>query len=741
MANQEEVSFNMWIVKVALDRPYTFIILALLILLLSPVMILRTPVDIFPNINIPVIAISWTYTGLNPEEFEGRVTLPYEKVLTTLVDNINHIESTTYNGVDVVKVYLQPGASLDTANAQVTAASQYIIRQLPPGEQPPQIINFSASSVPILQLGVSGKGLNEQQLNDYSLNFIRPQLITVNGAVVPSPYGGKQRQIMVNMDQRLMQAKGISPTDVLGAMNAQSMVLPSGTAKIGQSEYDILNNVAPRTIEELNNVPIKQVDGAMIYMRDVSTVADGFQVQTNIVRQDGHRGVLISILKAGNASILNVVKGVRAMLPFIATIVPPQLHMVPLSDQSIFVRAAITGVIREGIIAAALTALMILLFLGSWRSTIIIAISIPLSILTSVIVLSLVGETINTMTLGGLALAVGILVDDATVTIENIERFLENGYELREAILDGAAQIAVPALVSTLCICIVFLPMFFLQGVSRYLFAPLAEAVMFAMIASYILSRTLVPTLAVYLLRPKDHSPSRNPLVVFQRGFEAAFERVRAGYQVLLTRLVFARRIFVPSFLGVCLCGFLLLPFLGRDFFPSTDSGEFILHFRAKTGTRIEETARLADQVETAIRGKIPGREVNHILDNLGLPYSPYNTMHLTSGIVGSEDGDILVSLNEDHHPTAKYVRQLRRDLPREFPGTQFYFLPADITTQILNFGLPAPIDVQFRGNDIETSAKLAADLKNQLLRVPGLVDLRVQQPMDYPTYSVDVDR
>ncbi len=450
----------MWIVKVALNRPYTFIILALLILLLSPVIILRTPVDIFPNINIPVVAISWTYTGLNPEEFEGRITLPYEKVLTTLVDNIQHIESTTYNGVDVVKVYLQPGASLDTANAQVTAASQFILRQLPPGAQPPQIINFSASSVPILQLGISGKGLNEQQLNDYSLNFIRPQLITVPGAVVPSPYGGKQRQIMVNMDQRLMQAKGIAPSDVLGALTAQSMVLPSGTAKIGQSEYDILNNVAPRTIEELSNIPIKQVDGAMIYMRDVATVSDGFQVQTNIVRQDGHRGVLISVLKAGNASTLNVVKGVRAMLPFIATIVPPELRMVPLSDQSVFVRGAVSGVIRETVIAAALTAMMILLFIGSWRSTIIIAISIPLSILSSVIILSLLGETINTMTLGGLALAVGILVDDATVTIENIERFLEEGHGLHEAILDGAAQIAVPAMVSTLCICIVFLPMF-----------------------------------------------------------------------------------------------------------------------------------------------------------------------------------------------------------------------------------------------------------------------------------------
>ena len=731
----------MWIVKIALDRPYTFIILALLILLLSPVIILRTPVDIFPNINIPVIAISWTYTGLNPEEFEGRITLPYEKVLTTLVDNINHIESTTYNGVDVVKVYLQPGASLDTANAQVTAASQFILRQLPQGAQPPEIINFSASSVPILQLGISGKGLNEQQLNDFSLNFIRPQLITVPGAVIPSPYGGKQRQVMVNLDQRLMQAKGISPSDVLGALTAQSAVLPSGTAKIGQSEYDILNNVAPRTIEELNNVPIKQVDGAMIYVRDVSTVADGFQVQTNIVRQDGHRGVLISILKAGNASTLNVVKGVRAMLPFISTIVPSQLRMTPLSDQSIFVRGAVTGVIRETVIAAALTALMILLFLGSWRSTIIIAISIPLSILSSVIILSLLGETINTMTLGGLALAVGILVDDATVTIENIERFREEGHGQREAILDGAAQIAVPALVSTLCICIVFLPMFFLNGVARYLFVPLAEAVVFAMLSSYILSRTLVPTLAMYLLRGQDHGASRNVFSRFQRGFERGFERVRQGYHLLLTRFVFSRRIFVPLFLLVCLSAFIVVPWLGQDFFPSTDGGNFILHVRGKTGLRIEETARLCDLVEQSIRQKIPASELDNILDNIGLPYSGMNTMHLTSGIIGANDADVMVTLRQHHHPTANYVRDLRARLPREFPSATFYFLPADITTQILNFGLPAPIDVQFRGNDIGESAKLAADLTAQLRQVAGLVDLRVQQPMDYPTYQVNIDR
>ena len=731
----------MWIVKLALDRPYTFIILALLILIMSPVIILRTPTDIFPNINIPVIAVAWQYTGLDPEEMEGRLTTPFEKAATTLVDNIEHIESTTYNGVSVIKLFLQPGASLDTANAQVTAVSQYELRQLPPGTLPPEIINFSASSVPILQLGVSGKGLDEQQLADLAQNAVRPQLITVPGAVLPFPYGGKSPQISVNMDQNLMQSKGVSPGDLLAALNAQNVVLPSGTAKVGPVEYDVRTNSAPHTIDELGMLPIKKVNGAIVYVRDVATVSSGYAFQTNVVRQDGHRGVLISVLKAGNASTLSVVKGIRALLPRVLQIVPPNLRITPLSDQSVFVRAAVSGVIREAVIAAALTALMILLFLGSWRSTVIIAISIPLSILTSVIVLSLMGETINTMTLGGLALAVGILVDDATVTIENIERFLENGYELREAILDGAAQIAVPALVSTLCICIVFLPMFFLNGVARYLFAPLAEAVMFAMIASYILSRTLVPTIAMYLLRPKEHGATRNPLVIFQRGFEVRFERVRGAYQILLTRLVFARKLFVPVFLGVCLCGFLLLPFLGQDFFPSTDSGEFILHVRAKTGTRIEETARLADQVEASIRSKIPGREVNNILDNLGLPYSPYNTMHLTSGIVGAEDGDILVSLNEDHHPTANYVRQLRKELPREFPGTEFYFLPADITTQILNFGLPAPIDIQFQSDDVAAGTQQATAMLDELRQVPGLTDLRIQQPMDYPTLNVNLDR
>jgi CzcA family heavy metal efflux pump len=731
----------MWIVKVALNRPYTFIVLALLILILSPVVILRTPTDIFPNINIPVVSIGWTYTGLNPEELEGRLTSPYEKALTTLVDNIQHIESVTYNGSVVVKVFLQPGASLDTANAQVTAASQYLLRQLPPGILPPQIINFSASSVPILQLGVSGEGMNEQQLNDYAQNFIRPALVSVPGAVIPLPYGGKQRQITISMDQAAMQSKGIAPGDLLNAVAQQNVVMPSGTIKIGQSEYDVRTNGTPRTVEELASIPLKQSAGSTVYLKDVASVSDGFQVQSNIVRQDGHRGVLVSVFKNGNASTLDIVKGIRELLPRVASTLPPQLRIVPLSDQSVFVRAAVEGVIREAVIAAALTAIMILLFLGSWRSTVIIAISIPLSILTSVIVLSFMGETINTMTLGGLALAVGILVDDATVTIENIERFLEEGAPLREAILEGAAQISVPALVSTLCICIVFLPMFFLAGVSRYLFVPLAEAVVFAMLASYILSRTLVPTLAMYLLKHKDHAPTRNPFTRFQRAFDRGFERVRASYISLLDGLVSSRRIFVPAFLLLCLSAFLLVPWLGQDFFPDTDSGQFILHVRGPSGMRIEETARLCDLVEDNIRQHIPGKEVDNVLDNIGMPYSTMNTQHLTNGSIGAYDADIMVSLKEDHHPTAKYVAALRRDLPRAFPNATFYFLPADITTQILNFGLPAPLDIQLEGNDVEASEKAADQILARLRKVPGITDLRLQQPFDVPTLQVAVDR
>jgi multidrug efflux pump subunit AcrB len=733
----------MWIVRVALDRPYTFIVLAVLILVLSPILILRTPTDIFPNIDIPVISVAWQFTGMNPEELEGRITSNFERILTTTVDNIEHIESTTVNGQSIVKVYLQHGASLDTANAQVTAISQTILRQLPPGTLPPIILNYSASSVPILQLGLSGEGLSEQQLNDLGQNFLRPQLVTVPGAVIPYLYGGKQRQVMVDLNQGLMQSKGLAPQDVLNAVQLQNLIVPSGTAKMGTFEYDIRLNGSPKTVPELSDLPVKVVGNSTIYLRDVANVRDGFAPQTNIVRQDGRRGALVSVLKAGNASTIDVVKGIRDLLPRVAQTLPPELKILPLADQSIFVRGSVNGVIREAVIAAGLTGLMILLFLGSWRSTLIIAISIPLSILTSVMVLSFLGETINIMTLGGLALAVGILVDDATVTIENIERYFEEGYAQRDAILEGAAQIAVPALVSTLCTCIVFLPMFLLSGVARYLFVPLAEAVVFAMLASYILSRTLVPTLAMYLLKAKQHdrASSRNPLVRFQLAFERGFEWLRTSYHSLLTTLVHRRALLVPGFLLTCAAAFLLVPWLGQDFFPSSDNGQFILHLRAKSGTRIEETAKLCDIIEGTIRREIPERELDNILDDVGLPYSTINFIHSTSGLIGTADADILVSLKEDHHATLDYVQRLRETLPREYPGVTFYFLPSDIVTQVLNFGLPAPVDIQIEGADIEGNREVAARMLQEIERVPGIADARIQQTFDYPGFDVAVDR
>jgi multidrug efflux pump subunit AcrB len=730
----------MWIVKLALDKPYTFIVLAVAILIAGVDACIFTPADIFPNIDIPVISVAYSYTGLGAEQIEGRLTTPFEKTLTTLVDNIQHIESTSYNGISTVKVYLQPGASVDTANAQVVAVTGLATRLLPPGIQPPEILNFSASSVPVIQLGLSG--MAEQDLADLALNTIRTPLITVKGAVIPYPYGGKTHQIMISLNQNLMQSKGVSPTDVLAAVNTQNLVLPSGTAKIGADEYDVRVNTAAQTPEELGNIPIKQVGPTIIYVHDVATVSSGFAPQTNVVRQNGHRGVLISILKAGSASTLNVVADIRKMLPRVRTLVPEQLKITPLDDQSVFVRGAITGVVREAVIAACLTALMILIFLGSWRSTLIIAVSIPLSILSSIAVLRALHETINIMTLGGLALAVGILVDDATVTIENIERYLEQGEELREGILHGAAEIAVPALVSTFCICIVFLPMFMLPGLPGYLFAPLAEAVVFAMLASYILSRTLVPTLAMYLLN--THERNDSPRTIFgraQHAFDRNFNRLREGYRGVLTRLVAARAIFLPVFILICLAVFLLLPVLGRDFFPSTDSGQFLLHLRGKTGLRIEETARLCDLVEDQIRKEVPPAQLANILDNIGMPYSPYNTMHMTSGTIGASDADILVTLNENHRPTPDFVRDLRRSLPGEFPGVTFSFLPADIVTQILNFGLPAPIDIQFRGNNPVVLHGIAERVMTELREVPGLVDLRIQQPLNYPTLDIDVDR
>src|ERR1700720_3788956 len=688
----------MWIVRVALDRPYTFIVLAVLILVLSPIMILRTPTDIFPNIDIPVISVAWQFTGMNPEELEGRLTSNFERILTTTVDNIEHIESTTVNGQAIVKIYLQHGASLDTANAQVTSGSQTILRFLPPGTLPPLIINYSASTVPILQLGLSGNGLSEQQLNDLGQNFLRPQLVTVPGAVIPFLYGGKQRQVMIDLNPGLLQSKGLAPQDVLTAVQQQNLILPSGTAKMGPFEYDVRLNGSMRTVAELNDLPVKVVGNTTIYLRDVANVRDAFAPQTNIVRQDGRRGALVSVLKAGNGSTIDVVKGIRGLLPRVAQTLPPELKILPLADQSIFVRGSINGVLREAVIAACLTGLMILLFLGSWRSTLIIAVSIPLSVLVSIMVLSALHETINIMTLGGLALAVGILVDDATVAIENIERNLAQGKDAVTAILDGSQQIAVPALVSTLCICIVFVPMFFLTGVAKFLFVPLAESVVFAMLASYILSRTLVPTMAMYLLKNhhgEEYATGNDIFSRAQRGFARGFDRMRGGYRASLTFCLERAWLFVILFLVFCVSSLLLVPVLGRDFFPSVDAGLIRLHMRARAGQRVEETAREADGVDNLIRRVIPPEDLVTILDNIGLFNSTVNTAYSNSGVIGESDAEILIGLKPDRRgSTIDYIDQLRQELPKEFPGTQFFFQPADIVSQILNFGVPAPIDL-----------------------------------------------
>jgi CzcA family heavy metal efflux pump len=718
--------------------------MALLILILTPIVVLRTPVDIFPDINIPVISVVWNYQGLSPKEMSDRITTNTERVLTTTVNNIEHIESQSLNGVAVVKIFFRPSANIQTALAQVAAVCQTILRSLPPGSTPPLVIEYSASSVPIVQIGLSSKTLPEQQLNDLAVNFIRTQLITVPGAAVPYPYGGKTRVVAVDIDTQSLQAKHMTPVDVVNAISAQNLVLPSGTVKFGTLENQVELNASPQTIAELNDLPVKQVNGATIYVRDVAHVRDGFSPQTNVVRQDGVRGALLSVLKNGSASTIDIVKNVRNLLPQVAQTLPPELKLNFLFDQSLFVRAAIQGVVREAMIAACLTAAMILLFLGNWRSTIIIAVSIPLSILTSVIVLSALGETFNIMTLGGLALAVGILVDDATVELENIERNLGLKKELKQAILDGAQQIAVPAFVSTLAICIVFVPMFFLTGVARFLFVPLAEAVVFAMLASYLLSRTLVPTMVMYLFRGHEHDSQRPPTNVFgrfQAGFERHFESLRQAYRSTLEGIMENRGIFVAGFLGFCILSGSLVFFLGRDFFPQVDAGQFRLHVRGRAGLRIEETARLVDLIEQEIRHDVPQRDVSTILDNIGLPYSGINLSYSNAGTIGTSDAEVLVSLKEGHRPTEGYIRKLREKLPEKFPGVEFFFQPADIVSQILNFGLPAPIDIQLIGPNYIQNYALAEQMANRVRHVPGAVDVHVQQLMNNPTLHLDVDR
>jgi multidrug efflux pump subunit AcrB len=733
----------MWIVKLALSRPYTFIVAALLVLILSVYVVMcRMSTDIFPNINIPVVSIIWNYTGFAPQDMEQRIVSVTERALTTTVNDIEHIESQSMSGIAVVKVFFHPNVKIDMAVAQITAVSQTQLKQLPTGTTPPLIIVYNASSVPIIQLSTSSQVLAEQNLFDLSVNTLRPRLATIQGAAIPWPYGGKQRQIMVDLDIQALQANGLTATDVVNALGVQNLTLPSGTAKIGDKEYQVQMNGSPLVVEELNNLPIKVVNGAMIYIRDVAHVRDGFSPQTNVVRQDGVRSTLMSIMKNGDTSTLDIVSNVKSMLPQLQALVPKEMEIRTLFDQSIFVRSAIEGVIKEGVIAACLTAVMILLFLGDWRSTMIIALSIPLSVLSSILILNALGETINIMTLGGLALAVGILVDDATVTIENIDQHLDMGKPLHQAILDGAHQIAVPAFVSTLCICIVFIPMFMLSGVARFLFVPLAEAVAFAVLSSYVISRTVVPTLAMYLLKHSGHK-SANPgfFARLQHGFENGFLRLRQAYQLALAAILEHQKMFAVTFLAGCLGSLALIPFLGEDFFPTVDAGQFKLHVRAETGTRIEETAKLCNDVEDVIRRVIPKEELTGILDNIGLPYSGINTSYSNSGTVGSADGEILVSLSKEHRPTAEYIKKLRVELAREFPGITFYFQPSDIVNQILNFGLPAPIDVQVRGAKREENYAIAKKIAAEIQHIPGAVDVHVQQMFDQPTLNVNIDR
>jgi len=734
----------MWIVRVALQRPYTFVVMALFIVLLGIFSILRTPTDIFPNINIPVVAVVWSYSGLPPEEMANRIVSFTERTATTTVNDIEHVESQSLNGIAVVKYFFQPTVNEELAVAQITSVSQTLLRQMPPGTTPPFILAYNASSVPVIQLALSSSKLSEAQIFDLGNSFIRTQLATVAGASLPYPYGGKQRQIQVDLDPVALRAYGLSGQDVTTAIGNQNLILPAGTQKIGDLEYFIKLNASFNTVDALNDIPIRAANGSVVYVRDVAHVRDGSPPQTNIVRVDGHRAVLMSVLKTGNSSTLNIIDSIKAMLPGIRNDMPPELTVNALGDQSLFVRAAMTGVIREGLIAAALTGLMILLFLGSWRSTLIITVSIPLSILASIICLSWLGETINIMTLGGLALAVGILVDDATVAIENINWHLEHGKEVEPAILDGAQQIAVPALVSTLCICIVFIPMFLLTGVARYLFVPLAEAVVFAMLASYVLSRTLIPTLAKYWLHMhKEHDgiEHRNAAQRFQAGFERGFSQFRASYHALLEAALHHRKVFASGFLAVVLLSFLLVPWLGQDFFPTVDAGQIKLHVRARTGTRIEETAALCDAIEAEIRNSIPKSELANLVDIIGLPYSGINLSYSTSAPIGPGDADIFITLNPGHAPTPDYVRQMRKDLLAKFPSTSFSFLPADIVSQILNFGLPAPLDVQISGNNVDANRKYADMLLARLRGVPGAVDMRIQQAFDYPQINVDVNR
>lgn len=754
------------LVRTALNKPYTFVVMAIFICIVGPLSALRTPTDVFPDIGIPVIAVVWQYTGLSPDAMAGRVISPYERALSTTVNDIEHIESQSLAGMDVVKVFFQPGVDIRTANAQITAISQTIVKQMPAGMTPPLILNYSASTVPVLQMAFSSPTLGESQIRDLAQNTVRPPLTSIPGLAIPAPYGGRQRQITLDLDPQAMAAKGLSAQDVGNALAAQNQITPVGTAKLGSNEFTVLLNNSPSEIEALNDLPIRTVNGAVVTIGQVAHVRDGSPPQTNIVRVNGGHSVLMAALKNGDASTLTLVSRIRAMLPQIGESLPPSLKISLLGDASTFVRESISSVAREGIIAALLTSVMILVFLGSWRSTVIIAASIPLAVLSAIALLSAAGQTLNVMTLGGLALAVGILVDDATVTIENVNWHLEQGKGVREAILDGAAQIVGPAFVSLLCICIVFVPMFLLDGIAGYLFRPMALAVIFAMASSFVLSRTLVPTMALYLLRPHrvkggvghhpedaflnhhegDHPQPRRArmaatLVRWQQRFEAGFSAIRDRYHALLGLALAHRGRFLLGFMACVLVSFALLPTLGQDFFPATEAGALSLHVRLPLGTRIEETAASFDRIEARIRQELPPQEIDAIVDNLGLPMTGINMAYSATGTIGPQDGDIQVSLKPGHGDAAEYARRLREVLPSAFPGASFAFLPADTSSQILNFGSPAPLDVRIAGPDAAGNRAYAQELQRRLRHVPGLVDLRLQQPDGYPTLKVDVDR
>lgn len=733
----------MRIVITALRKPYTFIVMALLIVIIGPLVALRTPTDIFPEIDIPVIAVAWQYTGLQPDEMTGRISTVFQRAITSAVNDVEHFETTTYPGISIVKIFFHPQVDIAVANAQVTSVAQTLLGQMPAGVNPPLILNYNAATVPILQVALSGEGLSEQEIYDIASNTVRPNLVTVQGAMLPLPYGGKQRQIQIDIKPDELQARGLSAQDITSALAVQNVLVPVGTQKIDDIEYKLQLNSAPSAIEDLAKFPIKVVDGRTIYLQDVANIRDGSAPQTNIVHVDGGRSVLMSILKNGSASTLAIVDGVKSKLLELKDSLPDNLNVFTINDQSIFVRAAVNGVVLEGAIAAVLTSLMILLFLGSWRSTVIIAISIPLSVLGSIITLAALGETLNLMTLGGLALAIGILVDDATVTIENVNWHLEQGKDVETAIIDGAQQIVTPAFVSLLCICIAFVPMFFLEGVSRFLFVPMAEAVMFAMICSFILSRTLVPTLAKYLLKRHNHHPKKtnNPLINIQRGFELAFDKFRLSYQNLLEQALSKRKAFLICFLLLVSLSFGLVPFIGSNFFPSVDSGQILMHVRLPVGTRVEETASHFSHIEKAIRKIIPAEEIVTLVDNIGLPNSPTNLTYSNTGVMGTQDGDFQIALAKNHRPTIEYVRQLREQLSEQFPEATFSFPPADIVSQILNFGTPAPIDIQVRGNNFADNYAYAQNLLKKVRAIPGVVDARIQQSNKAPQFDIELDR